>query len=607
MMPGAARSLRKTRGRKIWDNEKILTPDSRQIRASILIKVIREEMRHILPIAGAGDFPNGGCDGARRYGECVFTIGFDQGLGEIDRQARISAPVERRAAAAARRAGPHHRFSDNDLRSAPACRCSSSAAKSCSTRGRRSRRWPTKWRSRSIVRPRSARQAGRTVRRRSSTRCRHGRRRRSARCPRRRRRRHDRRRLSERSAAASAGPFSTCSARCSRLTTFGAAAGTSRSRCPTAPPPSPRCARCEIRSASLAVVADRRPTRWRTGARRTALTVTLSATTGFVVLILGFAFHWQATRAREADLIHDTVRGRIDTALNRGRCGLWDWDLARGRVFWSHSMFDMLGLPAEGRSAHLRRAQRARSSGRHRPLRTRPATRRRQHAVDRPRLPHAPRRTAAGCGCGCAANWPARTAKPACTSSASPSTYPSRKAWSSRTTAADLRLRDAIETIPEAFVLWDADNRLVLCNSNFQELHHLPDEAVVAGTPYDAVVPPAGSRSCAPPSPTTTASRRARAPSKPSSTTAAGCTSANAAPRTAVTSRSAPTSPRSSSTSRSWSRAKSAASRPSTICAIRSRRWSARPASSPTSPKNTPRRRPAPRKPTRPSRNSSPT
>src|SRR5207253_1444275 len=37
----------------------------------------------------------------------------------------------------------------------------------------------------------------------------------------------------------------------------------------------------------------------------TALTVTLSATTGFVVLILGFAFHWQATRAREADQIYE--------------------------------------------------------------------------------------------------------------------------------------------------------------------------------------------------------------------------------------------------------------------------------------------------------------
>ena len=59
-----------------------------------------------------------------------------------------------------------------------------------------------------------------------------------------------------------------------------------------------------------------------------------------MLLILGFAFHWQATRAREADAIYDTVRSRIDTALNRGRCGLWDWDLARGRIFWSHSMFD---------------------------------------------------------------------------------------------------------------------------------------------------------------------------------------------------------------------------------------------------------------------------
>ncbi len=58
----------------------------------------------------------------------------------------------------------------------------------------------------------------------------------------------------------------------------------------------------------------------------TTLTVTLTATTGFVLLILGFAFHWQATRAREADTIYDTVRSRIDTALNRGRCGLWDWD-----------------------------------------------------------------------------------------------------------------------------------------------------------------------------------------------------------------------------------------------------------------------------------------
>ena len=50
-----------------------------------------------------------------------------------------------------------------------------------------------------------------------------------------------------------------------------------------------------------------------------------------------------------------------------------------------------------------------------------------------------------------------------------------------RTVEADLRLRDAIETIPEAFVVWDAQNRMVLCNSNFQELHNLPDESIKAG------------------------------------------------------------------------------------------------------------------------------
>ena len=57
-----------------------------------------------------------------------------------------------------------------------------------------------------------------------------------------------------------------------------------------------------------------------------------------------------------------------------------------------------------------------------------------------------------------------------------------RLAEASRT--ADLRLRDAIEAISEAFVLWDAHNRLVLCNSKYQQLYGLPDELVQPGTPY---------------------------------------------------------------------------------------------------------------------------
>src|SRR3981081_483896 len=63
-----------------------------------------------------------------------------------------------------------------------------------------------------------------------------------------------------------------------------------------------------------------------------------------------------------------------------------------------------------------------------------------------------------------------------------------QKSLAEKTVEADLRLRDAIETIPEAFVLWDAGDRLVLCNSHFQRLHKLPDSAVAPGTSYETVI-----------------------------------------------------------------------------------------------------------------------
>jgi two-component system, cell cycle sensor histidine kinase PleC len=218
-----------------------------------------------------------------------------------------------------------------------------------------------------------------------------------------------------------------------------------------------------------------------------ALSVTLSATTGFVVLILGFAFHWQSTRAREGDLINDAVRGRIDTALNRGRCGLWDWDLSRGRIFWSQSMFTMLGLDSRsdlltfgevnalvksddvdlfaiadqlisGELDHIDR------------------TFRMQH-IDghwiwlRVRCELSQGSSDAGLHLiGIAVD------------------ITEQKSLAEKTVEADLRLRDAIETIPEAFVLWDATNRLVLCNSHFQRLHKLPDSAVAPGTSYETVI-----------------------------------------------------------------------------------------------------------------------
>jgi two-component system, cell cycle sensor histidine kinase PleC len=234
----------------------------------------------------------------------------------------------------------------------------------------------------------------------------------------------------------------------------------------------------------IVIIQENVDSLWRSDA---ALSVTLSATTGFVVLILGFAFHWQSTRAREGDLINDAVRGRIDTALNRGRCGLWDWDLSRGRIFWSQSMFTLLGLDTRndlltfgevnalvksddidlfaiadqlisGKIDHIDQTFRMQHTDGH-------------WIWLRVRCELSHGEADAGLHLiGIAVD------------------ITEQKSLAEKTVEADLRLRDAIETIPEAFVLWDAGDRLVLCNSHFQRLHKLPDSAVTPGTSYETVI-----------------------------------------------------------------------------------------------------------------------
>ena len=218
-----------------------------------------------------------------------------------------------------------------------------------------------------------------------------------------------------------------------------------------------------------------------------ALSVTLSATTGFVVLILGFAFHWQSTRAREGDLINDAVRGRIDTALNRGRCGLWDWDLSRGRIFWSQSMFTMLGLDSRSDLLTFGEVNALVNSDDIDlfSIADRLISGTIDHIDQSFRMQHSD------------GHWIWLRVRCELSSAAADAglhligiaiDITEQKSLAEKTVEADLRLRDAIETIPEAFVLWDAEDRLVLCNSHFQRLHKLPDSAVTPGTSYETVI-----------------------------------------------------------------------------------------------------------------------
>ena len=222
---------------------------------------------------------------------------------------------------------------------------------------------------------------------------------------------------------------------------------------------------------------------WRSAQTRTLL-LFLAAGVGFAALVL--AYLRQAARTCKADNVCKTMRDRVDMVLARGRCGLWDWDLASGRIEWSRSMFEILGLaprdtamaaadvdllihPGDG---GLDTIARKITSG------------------DAALVEHVFRmRSAAG-------GWVWLRVKAEMVASEVGGSrlvgvavdITDTMVLEERTAKADMRLRDAIETISEAFVVWDADNHLVMCNSKFQRFHNLPAEAVAVGTPYTQVM-----------------------------------------------------------------------------------------------------------------------
>ncbi|MEM7695154.1 MAG: ATP-binding protein [Pseudomonadota bacterium] len=238
--------------------------------------------------------------------------------------------------------------------------------------------------------------------------------------------------------------------------------------------------------AMIAVVQPKRAilSKWRDELSTSAV---LFMCTAGVIIVVVYAFYAQAARARSADTIYTSTRDRIDTALTRGRCGLFDWDVARGRMFWTQSMFEVLGMPPRDELMGFREvselvhpddgdlyelAERQLKSGEavlDRTLRMRHATGKWIWLSIRAELVR-----------------DVESGRPHLIGVALDTTEQKRLAELSAT--ADMRLRDAIETVSEAFVLWDAQNRLVMCNTKYQEMHNLPDAGVRPGTPYHEVI-----------------------------------------------------------------------------------------------------------------------
>lgn len=195
----------------------------------------------------------------------------------------------------------------------------------------------------------------------------------------------------------------------------------------------------------------------------------------------------------EADVALVENQHRFDMAFAGARCGIWDWDIATNRVYWSSAMFDMVGLkqpskrltPAEIKAlAHpddegaideiMDAAQRA--------SRSYDTTFRLRHADGGWVWMHAKGQVWGG----------GRSGSERLVGITIDIT--DQKIAEARVSEANERLRDAIESVGEAFVLWDANNRLVTANSKLAEFLNLDEQALRAGATRADVMARAGLR-----------------------------------------------------------------------------------------------------------------
>ncbi|MDI7861241.1 ATP-binding protein [Rhizobiaceae bacterium n13] len=221
------------------------------------------------------------------------------------------------------------------------------------------------------------------------------------------------------------------------------------------------------------------------------LNVTLFSGISAILLIILYAYYVQVRRARDADDVFVESNVRVETALSRGRCGLWDFDLANRRLYWSRSMYEMLGLPPSDNVLCFSDAARMMhpDDGSIYAV-ARLIARGKARQIDQVfRMRHANGHYV----------WMRARAQIIRNASgrmqiigiAMDVTEQHRLAQ--RYAEADQRLADAIECTSEAFVLWDKNDRLVMCNAHYQQAYGLPASVLVPGTER-AVVAAAAAR-----------------------------------------------------------------------------------------------------------------
>ena len=210
------------------------------------------------------------------------------------------------------------------------------------------------------------------------------------------------------------------------------------------------------------------------------------AASAISLAVLLIAYLKQNARVRASHAGFHDACGRFHTALLRGRCGMWDWDLARARMTWSPSMFAILGhAPHDAPMSVLDVASLVHPDDLDLVTLGNDAFARAGAAIDR----RFRMRTAAD-----GWTWVRMRAELVTDNRGGAHLIgiavdvSEQEALERESERADGRLRDAVESISEAFVLWDSRRRLVLWNSKFQQFYALDSKTLVRGARYEDVI-----------------------------------------------------------------------------------------------------------------------
>jgi len=208
-----------------------------------------------------------------------------------------------------------------------------------------------------------------------------------------------------------------------------------------------------------------------------------------VACVLALLLMFQSRRVEAVRQAFADSRERFRLAVEAARCGIWEWDLESDEVFMSEVMGAMLGWGGGGVAPGE-------------------AVLERISADHRGRVRQALGIAAAHGGFDVSFRVPTRTGAAPVWIDARGQAFsrPGRggrggfsrvigvgldvseeRMAQIRAQFAETRLREAIESVPEAFALWDRGGRLVQCNRNFRDFFAIEPRALKPGTSYEDV------------------------------------------------------------------------------------------------------------------------